>query len=214
MKKGVYNKSSAAKNLPRRLKNDSKVQGGRVVVVAGSPGMWGAGVLAAQAASRCGAGYIYLLESTRQNLFKHPDFLTSTETQLKKISANSAILGPGYRKPRSIKSWIQHWKTKKQKNVVLDAEALNWLAENPQHVLDKSWVLTPHEGEMARLLHKTRQWVHGHRQEAVLMAQKNGNALLFSKALPLWLQMVITCIPSMRAIPLSAKREAGMCFLG
>ena len=40
-----------------------------------------------------------------------------------------------------------------QGRMVLDADGLNWLAQYPQS--RANWVLTPHPGEAARLLHST-----------------------------------------------------------
>ncbi len=176
-----YKKANARRDLPRRLKADSKVQGGKVAIIAGSPGMWGAALLAAQGASRSGAGYVYLPPSTRENFLKHPDFLNLTEVQMKKQTFSAVVLGPGYRFPSVIAKWIRHWKKVRQQNVVLDAEALNWLAKNPDEKIPPSWVLTPHEGEMGRLLNRSRAWVHEHRQEAVMMAQKKWHCIVLLK---------------------------------
>lgn len=181
MKPILYTRASLKKDLPKRNKADSKVQGGKVCVVAGSTGMWGAAVLAAQGASRCGAGYVFLLESSKKNLSQHPDFLASTESQLKKIKFSAAVLGPGYRSPKSIAKWIRHWRKTEQQNVILDAEALNWLALHPAQKLPADWILTPHEGEMGRLLNKSRNWVHTHRNEAVILAKKKWQCIVVLK---------------------------------
>jgi ADP-dependent NAD(P)H-hydrate dehydratase len=181
MKPIPYTRASLRHDLPKRNKSDSKVQGGKVCVVAGSPGMWGAAVLAAQGASRCGAGYVFLLASTQGNLLQHPDFLASTEGQLKKLKFSSAVLGPGYRKPKSIGRWVSHWIKTGQKNVILDAEALQWLARQPTQKLPADWILTPHEGEMGRLLGKSRNWVHAHRKEAVILAQMKWQCIVVLK---------------------------------
>ncbi len=181
MKPIPYIRASFRSDLPKRRKTDSKVQGGKVCVIAGSPGMWGAAVLAAQGASRCGAGYVFLFDPSKKNRSQHPDFLASTESQLKKLKFSSAVLGPGYRNPKSIAKWIRHWRKIEQKNVILDAEALNWLALHPAQKLPADWILTPHEGEMSRLLNKSRNWVHAHRNEAVILAQKKWQCIVVLK---------------------------------
>lgn len=181
MKPILYTRASLRTDLPKRRKTDSKVQGGKVCIIAGGPGMWGAAVLAAQAASRCGAGYVYLMASSKRSLLRDPDFLASTESQLKKLMFSSTVLGPGYRKPKSIGQWVRHWQKRTQKNVILDAEALNWLSHHPAQKLPAHWILTPHEGEMGRLLNKSRSWVHAHRNEAVMMAQKKWQCIVVLK---------------------------------
>jgi ADP-dependent NAD(P)H-hydrate dehydratase len=176
-----YTKALLTQDLPMRKKHDSKVQGGKVGIIAGSPGMWGAALLAGQAASRAGAGYVYMLESSQRNLFKHPDFLVNTTLQLKKQKLSAVVLGPGYKNSKSIGQWIRHWVKERQSNVILDAEALTWLALHPGQTLLRSWVLTPHEGEMARLLGKSRLWVHRHRAEAVQRAQRKWRCVVVLK---------------------------------
>ncbi len=173
----IYSKQQALKDLPTRKTKDNKTTGGKVFVAAGSAGMWGAGQLTAQAASRCGAGYIYLLKGQKNN----PDFLTLTQTQLKKTVFSAVVLGPGFRRPKTIGVLIRHWLQQKQSSVVLDAEALNWIAKNKISRLPASWVLTPHEGEMARLLQKSSAWVKENRAMAVKMAQKKYGGVVLLK---------------------------------
>ncbi len=55
--------------------------------------------------------------------------------------------------------------------MVLDADALNLLAEEPLHKY--SWILTPHPGEAARLLNKTTREIQNDRLEAVRAIQRN-----------------------------------------
>lgn len=145
-------------------------------MIAGSRGMRGAQQLVAQAASRCGAGYVYVTQLSILN----PDFLTITRGEILKGGFSSCILGPGFRRPQTIGQYIQHWIRAKQPRVVLDAEALTWLSKNPQR-LPSDWVLTPHEGEMARLLGRTSYWVQEHRQKAVLLAQKKYGCIVLLK---------------------------------
>jgi DNA-binding Lrp family transcriptional regulator len=56
-----YTRAQCRRDLPKRKRQDNKTRGGKCLVVAGSRGLWGAGILSATAASRCGAGYVYLL---------------------------------------------------------------------------------------------------------------------------------------------------------
>lgn len=173
----VYSQKQAKRDLPRRNNKDNKTTGGKVLIVAGSAGMWGAQQLAAQAASRCGAGYVYVLASQKNN----PDFLTIKMAQFKQLLFQACVLGPGFRSPLKIGFLIRHWLKKQQNNIVLDAEALHWLSKNKVPRLPESWVLTPHEGEMARLLQKTSSWVKKNRTTAVIMAQKKYGGIVLLK---------------------------------
>ena len=95
MRKKNYTLKQAQRDLPSRQKRDNKTRGGKCLVVAGSPGMWGAAVLTATAAARVGAGYTYIYDvKNKFPIVKHPDFLVTSA--IKKIDQLAAIcLGPG-----------------------------------------------------------------------------------------------------------------------
>lgn len=169
----------AKKKLPVRKKIANKTTGGKVCVVAGSVGMEGALQLAAQAASRCGAGYVYVLSSQKKSL--NPDFLSTSISRIKKMIFNSCVLGPGFRSPTKIGLLLRHWIKQKQSYVVLDAEALNWLSKNSFPQLPSDWVLTPHEGEAARLLKKSSTYVRKNRLAAVQQVQKKYGGIVLLK---------------------------------
>lgn len=169
----------AQKKLPLRKKTDNKTIGGKVCVVAGSQGMEGALQLAAQAASRCGAGYVYVFASSKKSI--NPDFLSISISQIKKMNFAACVLGPGFRHHQKISLLLHHWMKQKQTSVVLDAEALNWLSKNSFPKLPKDWVLTPHEGEMARLLKKSSAYVRQNRLAAVQQAQKKYGGIILLK---------------------------------
>ncbi|MBY0385919.1 NAD(P)H-hydrate dehydratase [bacterium] len=179
MKVFEFGLRQAQKNLPARKKNDNKTVGGKICVIAGSRGMEGALQLTAQAASRCGAGYVYVLSSTKKSL--NPDFLSTSVLQIKKIKFDSCVLGPGFSSPQKIALFLRHWLKQKQSNVVLDAEALNWLAKNSFPQLPNDWILTPHEGEMARLLKKSSAYIRKDRIEAVIRTQKKYGGVVLLK---------------------------------
>jgi NAD(P)H-hydrate epimerase len=173
MKKLKFGRTQARKLLPRRKRTDNKTRGGKILVIAGSKNMEGAAVMSAMAAARVGAGYVYLFSSSRRFLnLDHPDFLTlSSMKDFSHIKFQAVAMGPGFREPRLIQEWIKKLLHVDFENVVLDAEALNELARNPRR-LPKNWVLTPHEGELSRLIDRTPAWVKTHRAEATRMAQK------------------------------------------
>ncbi len=181
LKAVLYGATKARKDLPRRTISDNKTAGGKVLVVAGSPGMWGAQQLSAEAASRCGAGYIYCLINPPQKNTIAPDFLTVTFAQFKKMKFSACVIGPGFRDPKKISRLLRHWLKTKQQNVVLDAEALNWLAAHPFPPLPPSWVSTPHEGELARLLKISSDNVRKNREQAVVDAQKKYGGVFLLK---------------------------------
>lgn len=148
-----YNLMHARKDLPRRKKTDNKTHGGKCLIIAGGPGQWGAAVLCARAAARSGAGYTFIYDFN-QNFptLRFPDFLISSKP--KEFSQfNCIALGPGVRNVGFLKKSIQQLKRLNHPFVVLDAQALNVLAKQKKAFpLPHTWVMTPHEGEMSRLL--------------------------------------------------------------
>ena len=143
---------------PRRRRGAHKGAFGHVLVVGGDHGMGGAASLAAQAAARCGAGlvsvatrerHVAALLAARPELMLHAvDAAGALDPLLER--ATVVAIGPGLGR--------DHWGRALLARVlgagrplVLDADALNLLAEAPAS-LPAGCVITPHPGEAARLL--------------------------------------------------------------
>lgn len=179
-----FTRSEAQKLLPKRLNRDNKTKGGKTLIAAGSSGMEGAAILAATAAARVGAGYVYLWTDSKKLLaFKHPDFLRLVSFNKISIKIFSAIaIGPGFRNQDALKRSIIMLQKAGFKNIVLDAEALNYLsARRGPHILPASWILTPHEGELATLLGVSSVTIRKNRTKSVLLAQKKFGCIILLK---------------------------------
>ncbi|MBW7928922.1 MAG: NAD(P)H-hydrate dehydratase [Fimbriimonadaceae bacterium] len=141
--------------LPRRTRNSHKGANGSVLVVAGSERMTGAALLAATGALRAGAGLVTVAggpEVCRAIQAQLPEAMVLPLTDAADLLAlqdrvDALVLGPGLTPPvagslaaRLVPDWA--------KPVVLDADALG--PEVP------AWpgpvVLTPHPGELGRML--------------------------------------------------------------
>lgn len=174
MKKISYGLRDARRDLPRRLSRDNKTIGGKAVIAAGSRAMPGAAFLAATAAARIGAGYVYLASQNNLDLRGYPDFLKWTPA-LKNPSA--VAVGPGLSKS----SFVRGWLVRAQKfPCVLDAEALNVLAKTNKKVSPQT-VLTPHEGELSRLLGVSADKIRAQREASVVNAQKKWGGVMVLK---------------------------------
>lgn len=162
--------AAAAALLPRRSIDAHKGQAGHLLVMAGSAGMSGAAILAARAATRGGAGLVTLatpasiqgvcagavLESMtigwpeRNGSLRHdPDLLAAA------LQGKTAVaIGPGLGSTRAVRDIVRWLLHNAAVPLVLDADALNALARNPAPLrrAARGVVLTPHPGEMARLL--------------------------------------------------------------
>ena len=147
--------------LPPIKRNRHKYEAGYVVGLAGSPEMPGAAILSATAALRGGAGIVRLFypEGMRAELVAAPFeliFTSYTPEQSEAIlaqmnRASSVFIGPGLGTSEAIKKLLRFLFQHLEKPCVIDADALTILAEE-NLPLPKQTVLTPHYGEMMRLL--------------------------------------------------------------
>ncbi len=162
--------------LLRRKPDSHKGDFGHVFILAGSPRFSGAAVLCAQAAIRSGAGLVTLGIPKGLNSpvikIKPEEVMTLPlpETKegalslagLSKIikfikAADILVVGPGLGRDKSTQSLIRKVIAKADKPMVIDADALNALIGHLDSLRTPSTkyqapILTPHPGEMARLL--------------------------------------------------------------
>lgn len=146
---------------------------GHVLMIGGSPGRTGAIAMASHAALRMGAGLVTVasFEESMNHLIaklpaeamtlsvpSHHAHLDQYSQQMKHFSA--VVIGPGLgTQPESLK--LLDWVLKNYLGpMVIDADALNLIAEHDLHSLilhrKSPTVLTPHPGEMARLIRKKK----------------------------------------------------------
>ena len=171
--------------LPARAPEAHKGNFGSVLVVAGSRGMAGAATLCAQAALRAGAGLVHLAlpeeiypiaASQAPCIICHPMPQTKSGTLSRKAfgelrtlaAAHDVIaLGPGLTASKETTDLVLRLIPDIKKPVVVDADGINALAADPA-VLSRSRgprILTPHPGEMGRLIGKTATDVQSNRAE-------------------------------------------------
>lgn len=142
------------KCFPPRKCNVHKGTFGRCGVAAGSREYVGAGMIAArgEAAVRCGAGYTYVLtDGDLVSLYERmiPEVIAADLLSRPKL--NSLAIGMGLGNSgmtrQTVLSLIEDYRSSR---IILDADALNVLdaCELPQGA-----VITPHVGELARLIH-------------------------------------------------------------
>ena len=147
--------------LPRRARNSHKGRFGHVLIVGGGAGMPGAARLAGEAALRAGAGLVSVacqasslvaISSGRPELMVHA---VRTAADLRPLIERADVIAAGPGLGRS--PWADELLASLlpvPQPLLLDADALNWLAEHPEVVRQRQgpWILTPHPGEAARLL--------------------------------------------------------------
>lgn len=179
-------RADVRRHLPRRTEKQNKSHGGRSLIVAGSARYLGAAVLSAQAAARIGSGYVTIAAADgshlRKFIAKNPDFLMcdfdAAFLQSDLRSQYSAIaLGPGLGNKLSVRRLV--WRLVKKLSltsipVVLDADAINAVAQfhtKSDGHFPEWWIMTPHEGELARLLKVSAKHIHANREKYVRIAK-------------------------------------------
>jgi len=187
--------------LPVHGLNTHKGSRGKALLVAGSGGMCGAAVLAAQSAIRGGAGLVYLaapesacavLEAKLTEPIiialpeKEPGILDHASIALvleKASECNALAIGPGLKPHPSVFMLIEKVIAASQVPVVLDAGALEALAAKPEVLKGAGCpvVVTPHPGEMGRLAGKSTADIQKNRLSAALEYAVLWNAVLLLK---------------------------------
>ena len=182
--------------VPRRSPEGNKYTSGHVVVVGGSPGMTGAPCLSAFAALRADAGYvtlagpepavpvfeIWVLEAVKRPLPADAGGCVTeaaAEPALELLEQAGALaLGPGLGRSKGTKGFVRKVLADAAIPAVVDGDALWELEPGGWHA---ARVLTPHSGELARLIEKDSAWVDAHRLAAVAEAVERFGCVVLLK---------------------------------
>ena len=179
--------------LLRRNLDSHKGDFGKIFILAGSPGFSGAAVLCSAAAMRSGAGLVTLgiPEGINRAIIKIKPKEVMTlplpETKQGTLSLNGynkvknfikgidiLVIGPGLTQNKSTQSLVRKVISNTDKPTVIDADGLNALVGH-LNILHRSLntlprtILTPHPGEMSKLLGASVKKVQDNREE---MAKK------------------------------------------
>jgi len=158
-------------HLPRRRPDTHKGNYGRTLIIAGSVGYTGAPALSARAASKTGAGLVYLgvpksiydimaVKLDEEMPFPLPEdkkgklVANAASDILRLVSQNDVcLIGPGLGISDDISELVQSVIRLSETPIVLDADGLNAIAGNVDILTQATCplVLTPHPGEFERL---------------------------------------------------------------
>jgi hydroxyethylthiazole kinase-like uncharacterized protein yjeF len=184
---------------PRRRPGSTKFSSGEVLVVGGSTGLTGAVCMAAQAAIRAGAGYATVaVPAELDPIFE----VKLTEVMSRAIGSGSSLaeedaeaiveaasraacvaLGPGLGRDDSSLALARALAPRIEAPLVIDADGLNAHAGalDPLATRKAPTVLTPHEGELARLLETDSDEVAARRLEHAREAARRSGAIVVLK---------------------------------
>ncbi len=161
----AVDEDDVADALGRRATDTHKYRAGSVLVVAGSPGKTGAAVLAAEAALRAGAGMATIgcwpevadaidarVREVMTARLDPADLAASIEAALERRAA--VAIGPGLGLDPRARQVVDAVALRWSGPVVIDADAISHFADRAAELKTAAGprVLTPHSGELARLL--------------------------------------------------------------
>ena len=172
--------------LPRRPRSSNKGDFGRVLIVGSGSGMPGAARMAGEAALRVGAGLVTVAvapENVMAIAAGRPELICVGTREPRDLEdalsrADVIAVGPGLGRTPWAAAAL-HAVLESGKPLIVDADALNLLAENTPTPREH-WILTPHPGEAARLLATSAQDIQQDRLAALghLLDRWHGTVVL------------------------------------
>ncbi|MCX5677609.1 MAG: NAD(P)H-hydrate dehydratase [Candidatus Omnitrophica bacterium] len=195
------NINEAIKSFPKRAVDAHKGNFGHVLVIAGSGGGTGAAYLTAQAAALSGSGLVTLAvgrsifpimavkltEVMVRPFFETRDWSLSlfAEKDIINFSDKADVLaiGPGISQNKETQDLVRNLIAKVEKPVVLDADGINACAGHVSMLktAKSRLILTPHPGEMARLIGQDIKYIEQNRKDVALKFAAEYNTVLVLK---------------------------------
>jgi NAD(P)H-hydrate epimerase len=196
--------------IPPRSRSGSKYDA-TVAVIGGSVGMAGAVALTARGAMRGGAGLCWAAVPDRlaEGLdIRYPEIqfrgyhddergrlTVAAAERLEELvdRADAVVFGPGIGDSDQIRA-LARWAVRTARVLVLDAQGISAFAGDTQSIAARDGLptlLTPHEGELGRLLGVTSEEVRGNRLKYVREAALQTQATVLLKG-----EDTIVCLPS------------------
>ena len=212
----VITRSWARRRVPRRGRDTHKGDYGRVLVAAGSTGKTGAAGLAALGALRSGAGLVTVatprvclpavaaLAPEYMTLgIDHDDGRVRGEAAAAVLAERCDVLavGPGLGRGTGVTRFVRELVGRAPVPMVLDADALNAFAGDPAGLRgrpDRALVITPHAGEMGRIIGRPAEYVTAHRldvardlagEQGIFVVLKGGRTLVATPAGDVWINV-------------------------
>ncbi|MBD3299505.1 MAG: NAD(P)H-hydrate dehydratase, partial [candidate division Zixibacteria bacterium] len=193
-------------SLPARPPEGHKGTFGKALILGGSVGMSGAVALAANACMRCGVGLTYAgVPASIADLIDikatEPVVLAFPEVNKKRVLARRGLgeitqrietvdavaIGPGLSRHHETQELTQRLVSRRTKPTVLDADGLNAFEKDRSALETDSnvpLIITPHVGEMARLLERSTADIAADREQAAIDAAHRFKCIAVMKGAP------------------------------
>jgi NAD(P)H-hydrate epimerase len=153
-----------------RLAATHKGTYGHVAIIAGSPGRSGAAVMCARGAIRTGAGLVTVMTDRETAHLVHAgsiESMTYSGTDIREFLHNktAALVGPGLPDEERAYVSVREIVGAIELPLLIDASALNAFAGLPAEInpLGRPRLITPHPGELARILGSDAKTINGDR---------------------------------------------------
>ncbi len=189
------------KNFKSRKKDTNKGTFGTLALFCGSPQMTGAAVLASRAAMRSGVGMVNLfipksIHAILASLMIEPVFTIFSENEhgviskscaneiLKKLEKSTACLvGCGLGKNEDTKQIVYEIIKNYRGPLIIDADGINAVSQNIDvlRAAKSSVILTPHPGEMSRLVGLSVSSINENREQVALDFARENNVIIVLK---------------------------------
>ncbi len=187
--------------LIKREKDSNKGTFGSLLAICGSYSMAGAGIMAGKGALKSGIGLLKMavpksiysimasaiLESVYFPLGENENgTLNKNETPIllkKADECNAVLIGCGMQNNRDTRFITRSFIEKCSKPLILDADALNSITDDAGVLKNASipLIITPHPGEMARLINNKVHYVQENREEVAKIFAKENNVYVVLK---------------------------------
>lgn len=171
-----------------RLAQTHKGTYGHVAIIAGSPGRSGAAVMCTRGAIRTGAGLVTVMTDAETSKLVHSastESMTWAGSDVREFlqKKSSVLIGPGLPDSERAYTWVRSTVASIDLPLIIDASALNAFAGRAAEINPEGRprVITPHPGELARLIEKETQAINGDRIGAARDAARACNCVVVLK---------------------------------
>lgn len=229
LKTRLIESSDVYHHLPKRSLLAHKYSVGKVFILAGAKNYTGAAVLTAKSCLRAGAGAVFLgvpdevyqiitKKLTEPVVIPFPSTADGTFSESGKSEilsrmnwADVTIIGPGLSQNPETAQLVLSLLEQENKNVLLDADALNILSTKGPALLKKwktQFILTPHSGELSRLSRKPTDELEMDRVESSKEFARKSGSVTVLKGAP-----TVTAHPS-GEVMINSSGNPGMATVG
>ena len=178
----LINKKFVASVIPKRADDSYKYTFGKVLNISGSKKYTGAAILSSIATLKAGAGYVtlasvddvisaaklYTPEITYQILNSNENGAISDNNIIDKLNSYNVIsIGCGITTDESVKQFLFSVleEISDNQSIIIDADAINILAEEKKEIALKNSIITPHSMELSRLLNVNIEEINNNREK-------------------------------------------------